>query len=93
MSLENELREHREVMIRGKEGMAVFLKALTAAAATMQSDYDRCDFGTQEGLIKAIRIQAFRDIVTKEIPRIMENCMNVDREPENKWSFWKWLKK
>lgn len=77
---------------RGKEGMAIFLNRLVTASDQMAAEYDRCDFATQEGIVKAIRAQVYRDIVMKEIPRMMENILNVDRD-SNKFKFWKWLAK
>lgn len=93
LNIEEQLRQEQLILERGKEGMAVFLNRLTEAAEKMQGDYDKCDFSTQDGIIKAIRIQMFRDIVQKEIPRIMENIMNVDRGEKDRWNFWKWLKR
>lgn len=90
-AIENRMRAEREILESGMDGMKVFLIKLDEAAQAMALEYDKCDLATQEGVTKAIRIQMYRDIVTREIPRMMENILNLDREPEHRFSFWKWL--
>lgn len=90
--IDSQLRREKEILERGLEGMKVFMLKLRTAAEAMAQEYDKCDLTTQEGVVKAIRIQMYRDIVTKELPRMMENIMNVDREPEHRFSFFKWLR-
>jgi phosphopantetheinyl transferase (holo-ACP synthase) len=92
LNIEEQLRQERSILELGKAGMGVFLSRMVEASESMVKEYDCCNFATKEGLVKAIRIQVYRDIVMKEIPRMMENIMNVDRDT-NKFKFWKWLSK
>lgn len=91
--IEEQLRQEQEIVTRDLAGVQIFLRKLTSAAEVMSQEFDRCDLATQDGITRAIRAQVFRDIALKEIPRMLENIMNVDRPVQHKFSFFDWLKK
>lgn len=72
----------------------IFLKLKDAAKASMY-DYDNCDFATDRGREMAHRIQARRYVILQEIPRMIDEIINVDIPREEngkrKYKFSLWL--
>jgi hypothetical protein len=71
----------------------IFIKLREMARASMH-DYDLCNFDTEQGREMAHRIQARRYVILTEIPKMIDEIINVDIPPENgkkQWRFNTWL--
>lgn len=87
------LLEEKELLVKGFNDPGVqmiFLKLKDMARASMH-DYDNCDFATERGREVAHRIQARRYVILTEIPRMIDEIINVDiprtESGRQKWRF------
>jgi len=87
------LLQEKELLVKGFNDPGVqmiFLKLKDMARASMH-DYDNCDFATERGREVAHRIQARRYVILTEIPRIIDEIINVDLprrvDGRQKWRF------
>lgn len=90
------LLEEKALLVKGlaQPGMQMILLKLRDSAKVSVQDYDLCDFGTAKGREMAQRIQARRYVILTEIPRMIDEIVNVDLQPINgrkAWSFRKWV--
>lgn len=83
--------DSHEIRQGGMQAFKVILRRLDAAADKMAAEYDACDFAKQPE--DAIRIQMYRRIVKKEIPRMVDNLLHHNNPAPQSWNFWDWLKK
>jgi hypothetical protein len=90
------LLQEKVLLVKGFEHpgtQMIFLKLKDMARASLH-DYDNCDFATERGREMAHRIQARRYVILQEIPRIIDEIINVNmpREDGKKvWKFNAWL--
>ena len=91
------LLEEKALLIKGMEhpgAQMIFIKLRDMAKASMH-DYDNCDFATERGREVAHRIQARRYVILTEIPRMIDEIINVDlprrEDGRRKWRFTAWL--
>lgn len=76
-----------------REGFQLIMKKLRKAAESAREEYDNCNFATEAGIAKAMKIQATREVILDHIPALLEGMMNADQQPEEEpWSFIQWLK-
>lgn len=91
------LLEEKAVLAKSLQDLGVqmiFIKLKNMAKVSVY-DYDNCDFNTDRGREMAHRIQARRYVILQEIPRIIDEIINVDiprEEGKLKWRFHTWLK-
>lgn len=91
------LLQEKELLVKGLEhpGTQMIMIKLQAAARASMLDYDNCDFATERGREVAHRIQARRYVILTEIPRMIDEIINVDipraESGRNKWRFNAWL--
>ena len=91
------LLEEKALLVKGFNDPGVqmiFIKLKDMARASMH-DYDNCDFATETGREVAHRIQARRYVILTEIPRMIDEIINVDvprrEDGRQKWKFNAWL--
>ncbi|MDD2898982.1 MAG: hypothetical protein PHI31_09745 [Desulfuromonadaceae bacterium] len=90
------LIEEKALLVKGLDHpgtQMIFIKLKDMARASIH-DYDTCDFNTEQGREKAQRIQARRYVILTEIPRIIDEIINVDLPLEENlkpWRFSLWL--
>lgn len=90
------LLEEKAILVRALDNPGVqiiFLKLKNMAKASIY-DYDNCDFDTERGREVAHRIQARRYVILQEIPRIIDEIINVDLprvDGKRSWRFNQWL--
>lgn len=93
---QDRLQQEKIVVIKALENpgtQLVFAKLRDMAKASIY-DYDNCDFSTSRGREMAQRIQARRYVILKEIPRMLDEIVNVDLpriDGKKAWSFTAWI--
>ena len=91
------LLQEKELLVKALDHpgtQMIFVKLQNMARASML-DYDSCDFATERGREVAHRIQARRYVILNEIPRMIDEIINVDlpqaQDGRKKWRFTAWL--
>lgn len=91
------LRKEREMILNdyGRPGFQLILLKLNETVDQMQADFwrqKRYSLFSEDGIRTAQYLQVWQDIVKDEIPRMMNQWMNIEREAEKKWDFFSWLR-
>lgn len=90
------LLEEKTLLVKGlgHPGMQMILLKLKDLARASIYDYDHCDFATERGREIAHRIQARRYVILTEMPRMIDEIINIDMPRENgkkTWKFQVWI--
>lgn len=92
------LMEEKAILVKAfaSPGVQLIFTKLKDSAKLSLYDYDNCDFDTERGREMAHRIQARRYVILTELPKIIDEIINVDIPLENgkkAWRFNAWLDK
>lgn len=76
------------------EGFQLLMVELNRRAVALNNEYDRCTFANEQGIAKAMKIQATREVILDHIPQIVESIITFEdpKDEPKSWSFISWLK-
>lgn len=91
MSITDTTEQQRRIIERDLEGLQIVLSRLDALADKLPAKLMTTDVArnTEE----AMRIQQTYVVLKETIPNLVSKIMNAPPVREERWSFWKWLKR